>query len=102
MVFDLYKHIEDLGKAHGYKNMTALCAAAGVPRSNMSELKMGRSATINAPTAQKFAALLHVSLDAVYGEADHDKSHAAPALSPQDARLLSAYRRAPPADRAII
>lgn len=27
---DLYKHIEALGKSHGYKNMTELCKAAGV------------------------------------------------------------------------
>ncbi len=25
---DLYKHIESLGKEHGYKNMTVLCKAA--------------------------------------------------------------------------
>ena len=39
---DLYKHIESLGKEHGYKNMTVLCKAAGVPRSTMSELNNGR------------------------------------------------------------
>ena len=37
---DLYKHIESLGKEHGYKNMTVLCKAAGVPRSTMSELNL--------------------------------------------------------------
>ena len=46
---DLYKHIESLGKEHGYKNMTVLCKAAGVPRSTMSELNNGRSKDLSKP-----------------------------------------------------
>ena len=65
---DLYKHIESLGKDHGYKNMTVLCKAAGVPRSTMSELNNGRSKDLSKPNAQKFADILGVTLDEVYGE----------------------------------
>lgn len=65
---DLYKHIESLGRAHGYKNMTVLCKAAGVPRSTMSELNNGRSKDLSKPNAQKFADILGVTLDEVYGE----------------------------------
>lgn len=65
---DLYKHIESLGKEHGYKNMTVLCKAAGVPRSTMSELNNGRSKDLSKPNAQKFADILDVTLDEVYGE----------------------------------
>lgn len=65
---DLYKHIESLGKEHGYKNMTVLCKAAGVPRSTMSELNNGRSKDLSKPNAQKFADILVVTLDEVYGE----------------------------------
>ena len=64
---DLYKHIESLGKEHGYKNMTVLCKAAGVPRSTMSELNNGRSKDLSKPNAQKFADILGVTLDEVYG-----------------------------------
>ena len=60
---DLYKHIESLGKEHGYKNMTVLCKAAGVPRSTMSELNNGRSKDLSKPNAQKFADILGVTLD---------------------------------------
>lgn len=63
---DLYSHIERLGKEHGYKNMTVLCKAAGVPRSTMSELNNGRSFDLSKPNAQKFAMLLGVSLDDIY------------------------------------
>ena len=65
---DLYKHIESLGKEHGYKNMTVLCKAAGVPRSTMSELNNGRSKDLSKPNAQKFADILGVTLDEVYEE----------------------------------
>lgn len=64
---DLYKHIEELGKQNGYRNMTVLCKAAGVPRSTMSELNNGRSKDISKQNAQKFANLLRISLDQVYG-----------------------------------
>ena len=65
---DLYKHIEKLGKESGFKNMTVLCKAAGVPRSTMSELNNGRSKDISKPNAQKFADILGISLDEIYGE----------------------------------
>lgn len=66
---DLYKHIESLGKEHGYKNMTVLCKAAGVPPTpTMSEINNGRSKDLSKPNAQKFADILGVTLDEVYGE----------------------------------
>lgn len=64
---DLYNRVLDLGKARGYSNMTAICKAAGVPRTVMSELKMGRSAGLSLATARKFAALLQVSTDYLLG-----------------------------------
>ena len=65
---DLYKHIERLGREHGFKNMTALCKAAGVPRTTMSELNSGRSKDLSKPNAQKFANVLGMSLGEIYGE----------------------------------
>lgn len=65
---DLYSRIERLGKEHGFKNMTALCKAAGVPRTTMSELNKGRSKDLSKPNAQKFANALNLSLGEIYGE----------------------------------
>ena len=79
---DLYKHIEKLGKEHGYKNITALCKAAGVPRSTMSELNSGRSKDLSKPNAQKFADTLGITLDEVYGE----ETKKAP--TPEDERVI--------------
>lgn len=69
-MFDLYSNIENLAKNAGYKNITALCKAAGIPRSTMTELKKGRTQTLLPETANKLADALHVSLDKVYGRKD--------------------------------
>lgn len=78
----LYEHIEQLGATHGYKNITELCRAAGVPRATMTELKMGRSKDLSKPNAQKFADILMVSLDVVYGSEQKET----PALTSKDER----------------
>ena len=66
-MFDLYKNIVTLALEHGFKNVTELCRTAGVPRSNLTEIKMGRSKDISKPNAQKLADAMGVSLDAIYG-----------------------------------
>ena len=75
ILFSLYKHIEELGKTHGYDNINQLCAAAGVSRSVMSELNSGRNKIISMVTAQKFADCLGVSLDVIYGWAQETISN---------------------------
>ena len=66
-MFSLYKHIEQLAKEHGIKNVSELCRLADIPRSTMSELNMGRSKTLSPRTAEKFASVLGVSVDEVFG-----------------------------------
>lgn len=67
---DLYDRIEELAKEKGFRNMTQLCAHAGVPRATMTELKKGRSQGLSMTNAQKLATALGISLDAVYGQGD--------------------------------
>ena len=52
---DLYDRIEELAKEKGFRNMTQLCAHAGVPRATMTELKKGRSQGLSMTNAQKLA-----------------------------------------------
>lgn len=66
-MFDLYSNIERLAKEAGYKNITALCKDAGIPRSTLTELKKGRTQKLLPETANKIADALNVSLDRVYG-----------------------------------
>lgn len=64
---NLYEHIDRLAREKGFRNMTELCANAGVSRATMTELKKGRSKELSMPNAQKLAAAMGVSLDTVYG-----------------------------------
>jgi len=70
----LYENIEQFGRSAGFKNMTILCKAAGVPRTTMSELNSGRSKDLSKPNAQKFADLLGLSLDDIYGTKQNEKT----------------------------
>lgn len=66
-MFNLYRHIEQLAKDRGIPNISRLCSLAEVPRSVMSELSTGRSQTISIRTAEKFAEVLGVPVDTVFG-----------------------------------
>ena len=66
-MLSLYDWVLKLGADKGFKNMTALCKAAGVPRANMTELKMGRSTMLSLQTAAKLAEALGVSTDYLLG-----------------------------------
>lgn len=90
-MFDLYKNIEDLALLHGFKNVTELCRAAGVPRSNLSEIKMGRSKDISKPNAQKLADAMHISLDAIYGNEGAKKEPADPLVYMSADRQAAVY-----------
>jgi len=70
-MFDLYSHIETMAKERGFKNVTELCKEAGVPRSNMTELKKGRSKSITIENAAKLARVFGVSIDDVLGKSLH-------------------------------
>lgn len=87
---DLYNYIEELGKERGFKNMTVLCKAAGVPRSTMSELNNGRSSDLSKPNAQKFAELLGVSLDNIYSK-QKEKAPAEPGKDVSDEDIKAAF-----------
>lgn len=63
----LYDWILHLSEEGGFKNMTALCKAAGVPRANMTELKKGRSAFLSMPSATKMAETLKAPTDYLLG-----------------------------------
>ena len=65
---NLYSKIQDLCKKAGFKNITELCRVAGIPRSSLSELNMGRSETLSYPTLQKIAAACNVTIEEITSE----------------------------------
>lgn len=70
---DMYKRIEGLCKEHGV-NMTVMCRDAGVPRSNLSDLKYGRTAALATVTLSKIAAYFNVPLDFLLGNEETKKA----------------------------
>ena len=67
---DLYKNIEGLCKARG-ETITSMCKNAGISRSIMTELKMGRAKTLSYATMDKLATHFGVSINYIaYGNND--------------------------------
>jgi transcriptional regulator with XRE-family HTH domain len=69
---EMYKRIEDLCKEKGV-NMTAMCREAGIPRSNLSDLKFGRTAALATVNLNRVATYFDVSLDYLLGNEDTKK-----------------------------
>ena len=69
---EMYKRIEDLCKEKGV-NMTAMCREAGVPRSNLSDLKFGRTAALATVNLSRIATYFDVQLDYLLGNEDAKK-----------------------------
>ena len=69
---DMYKRIEHLCKEKGV-NMTAMCREAGIPRSNLSDLKYGRTAALATVNLNRVANYFDVSMDFLLGTAEQTK-----------------------------
>lgn len=59
---NLYERIEQLCKNKGI-SVTKMCREAGVPRANLTELKMGRQQSIGAVAIAKIADYFNVTSD---------------------------------------
>lgn len=101
-MFNLYNHIEELAKQHGFSSVQELCNAAGVWASSLSNLNNGRSKSISMSTAKKLAAALDVSIDAVYGRekemtatSGDGQQSLEDSISDKDKRLLEWFRSLP-------
>ena len=70
---DLYNRIEGLCQKAGV-NITEMCRKAGVPRSNLTELKMGRQQTIGPALLGKIAEYFGVSVDYLLGAEEKEKA----------------------------
>ena len=52
---EMYSLIDKLCEAHGI-NMTQMCIEEGIPRGNLNDLKMGRTAALAAKSLAKILA----------------------------------------------
>lgn len=63
----MYERIESLCKSNGI-NITQMCREVGIPRGNLTELKMGRTMNLSSKNAQKIANYFGVSVGYLLGE----------------------------------
>ena len=64
---DMYKRIETLCKERGV-NITQMCKDAGVPRGNLTELKMGRTIALSTKTLNKLSVYFDVPIEHLLGQ----------------------------------
>ncbi len=65
----LYERIESLCKENGI-NITKMCTQAGISRASLTDLKVGRSKTLNNFTMVKIAEFFNVTTDYLSGLTD--------------------------------
>lgn len=63
---DMYNRIERLCKERGI-NMTQMCQEADIPRGNLTDLKMGRTAALSTKNLGKISSYFTVSMDYLLG-----------------------------------
>ena len=89
---DLYSKIETLCKKHN-TNVTIMCKEAGVSRSPLTDLKMGRSKSLSSETLSKIASYFGVSVDYLLGNEQKEKPAAT--NDSELAEILEDIRRNP-------
>lgn len=89
---DLYSKIETLCKKHN-TNVTIMCKEAGVSRSPLTDLKMGRSKSLSSETLSKIASYFGVSVDYLLGNEEKEKPTATD--DSELAEILEDIRRNP-------
>lgn len=94
---EMYKRIEDLCKEKNV-NMTVMCREAGVPRSNLSDLKFGRTTALATVNLSRIATYFDVTLDYLLGNEETKK----PADQKASGLRDLGYDKLTPANKAVI
>ena len=63
---EMYKRIEALCKQRNINN-TKLCKDAGIPRGNLTDLKMGRTVALSTKSLQKISTYFGIRMDYLLG-----------------------------------
>lgn len=98
---ELYKRIEALCKEQGI-TITEMCRRTGVPRANLTELKMGRQQKIGIDALSKIAKYFDVSVDYLSGAEQKERQPSdVEGLSEDEIQLLKAYRDISETDKPV-
>ena len=94
---DMYTRIADLCKEHGV-NMTEMCRRTNIPRGNLTDLKMGRTAALSTKTLSKISVFFEVPMDYLLGNEDAKK----PADQMANGLKATGYELLTPENRSVI
>lgn len=98
---EMYKRIDELCKERNI-NMTAMCRATDIPRGNLTDLKMGRTAALSTKTLGKIAAYFEVSMDYLLGNTERfPNTGDEELLSAETLASLSGEETKKPADQMV-
>ena len=98
----MYKLIEDLCKERKI-NMTQMCRDTDIPRGNLTDLKMGRTAALSTKTLSKISSYFDVSMEYLLG----NETKKTPTLQESerdysDEALIDAFNKADEATKEAI
>jgi transcriptional regulator with XRE-family HTH domain len=77
---DLYDRIEQMCSTQGI-NITEMCREAGVPRSALSDYKVGRKKSISLKNVEKIADYFDTTVDYLLGRTDDPENRFGPGIS---------------------
>lgn len=94
---DMYIRIDGLCKERKI-NMTKMCRDTDIPRGNLSDLKMGRTAALSTKTLGKISAYFNVSMEYLLGNEETKK----PTDQKADGLRGLGYDELTPENKAVI
>lgn len=94
---NLYSYIEALCKKRNI-SITQMCREAGVPRANLTELKMGRQQTLGMTAIGRLALYFAVPMETFYGISETEKAPAEPAGASEEEVRFALFGDAPITD----
>lgn len=94
---DMYNRIANLCKERGV-NVTEMCRRTNIPRGNLTDLKMGRTAALSTKTLSKISVFFEVPMDYLLGNDDAKK----PTGQVADGLEKTGYEQLTPENRKMI
>lgn len=95
---DMYKRIDELCKERKI-NMTTMCRETDIPRGNLTDLKMGRTAALSTKTLGKISVYFGVSMDYLLGNSERLHTGDEDLLSAETLASLAGEQNKKPADQ---
>lgn len=104
---NIHTQIVELCKSRGI-NITQMCREAGIPRATLTELKMGRTASLSTKNMNKLAAYFEVPVDRLLNNSDESSEENKKTPTPkgerdiENERILEAIDATDPATREVV